>query len=343
MEVEKQEQQSQQEKAAGAATAATAATPNKIPRPPRYPVSCLVVGMAGSGKSTLVQRLVSYLRTPDAVKKYGGYAGYCMNLDPAVNQCPFANIDIRDTVKYKEVMKKFNLGPNGAIMTSLNLFTTKFDQVVGLLQRRPAKQPALKYVLVDTPGQIEAFTWSASGTIVTEYLATTMPTVILYVVDVPRSAANPSTFMANMLYACSILYRTQLPVVLVLTKTDVLSHEVITRWMTDREAFRTALAGDQSFAHDLTNSMSFMLEEFYSGLRTVGVSAVTGNGIPALFDSVDKAIDEFFDVFLADREKRKAEKDKRELARQKKEYEKFERDMTDGHGGVEVKVPMTRK
>lgn len=56
--------------------------------------------------------------------------GYVINLDPAVLTLPFgANIDIRDTVKYKEVMKQFNLGPNGGILTSLNLFATKFDEV----------------------------------------------------------------------------------------------------------------------------------------------------------------------------------------------------------------------
>lgn len=56
--------------------------------------------------------------------------GYVINLDPAVMTLPFgANIDIRDTVKYKEVMKQFNLGPNGGILTSLNLFATKFDEV----------------------------------------------------------------------------------------------------------------------------------------------------------------------------------------------------------------------
>lgn len=56
--------------------------------------------------------------------------GYVINLDPAVLTLPFAaNIDIRDTVRYKEVMKQFNLGPNGGILTSLNLFATKFDEV----------------------------------------------------------------------------------------------------------------------------------------------------------------------------------------------------------------------
>lgn len=60
------------------------------------------------------------------------YCSYYINLDPAVRgDTPFAaNIDIRDTVDYKEVMKQYGLGPNGAILTSLNLFATKFDQVV---------------------------------------------------------------------------------------------------------------------------------------------------------------------------------------------------------------------
>ncbi|MEQ2166748.1 hypothetical protein GOODEAATRI_031407, partial [Goodea atripinnis] len=35
----------------------------------------------------------------------------------------------RDTVNYKEVMKQYSLGPNGGIVTSLNLFATRFDQV----------------------------------------------------------------------------------------------------------------------------------------------------------------------------------------------------------------------
>ena len=56
-----------------------------------------------------------------------------MNLDPACYEVPYpANIDIRDTVNYKEVMKQYGLGPNGGIVTSLNLFATKFDQVGNL-------------------------------------------------------------------------------------------------------------------------------------------------------------------------------------------------------------------
>ena len=64
-------------------------------------------------------------------------------------------------------MKQYGLGPNGGIVTSLNLFATKFDQVLNLIDRRSEE---CDYVIFDTPGQIEVFTWSASGNIITEAL-----------------------------------------------------------------------------------------------------------------------------------------------------------------------------
>ena len=95
------------------------------------------------------------------------------------------------------------------------------SQVVGLVEKRADQ---LDYILVDTPGQIEIFTWSASGAIITEAFASTFPTVVCYVIDTPRSA-SPVTFMSNMLYACGILYKTRLPMLLAFNKTDVKKHD----------------------------------------------------------------------------------------------------------------------
>lgn len=87
------------------------------------PLTLCHPGMAGSGKTSLLQRLAAHLhakKTPP----------YLVNLDPAVHSTPFeANIDVRDTINYKEVMRQYGLGPNGGIVTSLNLFATRFDQV----------------------------------------------------------------------------------------------------------------------------------------------------------------------------------------------------------------------
>ena len=59
------------------------------------------MGMAGSGKTTFVHRLISYL-------SQNGKRSYNINLDPAVLEVNFpCNIDIRDSVKYKNVMKSY--------------------------------------------------------------------------------------------------------------------------------------------------------------------------------------------------------------------------------------------
>lgn len=47
-------------------------------------------------------------------------------------------------------MKQYQLGPNGGIVTALNLFSTKFGQVVDLVQRAGSKH---KYCIIDTPGK----------------------------------------------------------------------------------------------------------------------------------------------------------------------------------------------
>lgn len=71
--------------------------------PSSGPMCLIVLGMAGSGKTTFVQRLNSHLR--DKKDSSGAQrTPYIVNLDPAVLKVPYpANIDIRDTVKYKWV------------------------------------------------------------------------------------------------------------------------------------------------------------------------------------------------------------------------------------------------
>lgn len=71
--------------------------------PHKKPVAIITIGMAGSGKTTFVQRINSYLHSKNPPSP-----PYILNLDPAVAQVPFdANIDIRDTVNYQEVMKQY--------------------------------------------------------------------------------------------------------------------------------------------------------------------------------------------------------------------------------------------
>ena len=304
------------------------------------PVAIICVGMAGSGKTTFMQRINSYLHSKET-------APYVINLDPAVRNVPFeSNIDIRDSVDYKKVMQQYNLGPNGGIMTSLNLFATKIDQVLGILEKRcgasgqesgsegasegasnKTASQAIQNIIIDTPGQIEVFVWSASGQIVLSSLASAYPTVLAYVIDTPRTAST-STFMSNMLYACSILYKTKLPMILVFNKTDVQSADFAREWMTDFEAFQVALqreeetgvvggaegantgaaVGGSGYMSSLLNSMSMVLEEFYKNLSVVGVSSATGAGVDEFFNAVTEKAEEFEREYRPELERRQSER-----------------------------------
>ncbi|KAF2842466.1 ATPase NPA3 [Patellaria atrata CBS 101060] len=338
------------------------------------PVAIVCVGMAGSGKTTFMQRINSYLYSTKE-------APYVINLDPAVRTVPFdSNIDIRDSVNYKEVMKQYNLGPNGGILTSLNLFATKIDQILELLEKRtgvtgygskqeaPAEptpeQRRIQHILVDTPGQIEVFVWSASGDILLSSLASTFPTVIAYIIDTPRTAST-STFMSNMLYACSILYKTRLPMILVFNKTDVRDAEFAKEWMTDFEAFQAALKeeqeqgtfgstegseaggyaqGSSGYMGSLLNSMSLVFEEFYRHLSVVGVSSMTGQGVEDFFEAVAQKAEEFERDYKPELQNQHALREKAKQDRRDRELGRMMSDMNmEGSGTTSKKSRTGRK
>ena len=311
--------------------------------------------MAGSGKTTFMQRIVSHLHTSPTNTTTNTSPPYVLNLDPAVRSVPFdSNIDIRDSVNYKEVMKQYNLGPNGGILTSLNLFATKIDQVMKILEARclppppstpstststppPNAKPLPSHILIDTPGQIEVFVWSASGAILLDSLASAFPTVIAYIIDTPRSTANTSTFMSNMLYAISILYKTKLPMILVFNKTDVKSETEAVEWMRDFEAFQDALRKEEEetrqgegggYMGGLLNSMSLVLEEFYNALSVVGVSSMTGEGIPAFFEAVEGKRGEFERDYKPELERRRREAGAVKEEARKEDVGRMMRDMS---------------
>ena len=298
---------------------------------------------------------------------------YVINLDPAVRTVPFeSNIDIRDSLNYKEVMREYNLGPNGGILTSLNIFATKIDQIINILEKRTTPNPEtpkvkpIKNIIVDTPGQIEVFVWSASGSILLDSLASSFPTVIAYIIDTPRTSST-STFMSNMLYACSILYKTKLPMILVFNKTDVKDAEFAKEWMTDFEAFQDALkqeqdsgsfggfegsggglGGGSGYMGSLLNSMSLMLEEFYRHLSVVGVSSMTGQGIDEFFKAVGEKAEEFQRDYKPELEKRRQEREEQKQGKREQELGKLMKDMnvsesSNAPGATQAAKPAQRK
>jgi len=262
------------------------------------PLCILVLGMAGSGKTTFVRRLQSELA--DAGKHV-----FCVNLDPAVRRVAFpAHIDICDSVNYKSLMQQYSLGPNGGILTALNLWATKIDQFIQILESKEG----LDYILIDTPGQMEVFSWSASGTIIADALASSFPTALVYIADSVR-CQDPNIFMSNMLYACSVYYKFRLPLMIAFNKADAQPVETLLSWMQDYEIFQTALdrVAQETYLTTLNRSLSLVLDEFYKDLGAVGIASVTGAGFPVLLQKLSACRDEYLRDYLPEMTRKQAE------------------------------------
>ena len=63
--------------------------------------------------------------------------------------------------------------------------------------------------------------------------------------------------------ACSILYKTRLPLLVVYNKTDVARHDFAIEWMKDYEAFQAALEQDPMYASQLSRSLSLVCPRLF--------------------------------------------------------------------------------
>lgn len=247
----------------------------------------IVLGMAGSGKSTFCHRLYSWLSEGNIKidSRTGLNDEVCgINLDPAAATVKMpVHYDIRDTVPIENLMQEKKLGPNGAILTSLNLFITKIDEfITQIVELKP------KYTVIDTPGQIEMFTTSVSGQILVKCLSRTegIRVKLVYVVD-GEKAQNPQCFISNMLFATSIHYLFKEPMLIAVNKSDVEGVEKIGKWASDFETFEEVLP-EEDMATPITRSIALWMEEFYSTFDLTCVSAATGMGKKQLLQKIDE-------------------------------------------------------
>ena len=250
-------------------------------------INLIVLGMAGSGKTTFVQKLEEEIANKDQ-------ESYIINLDPAVMDTLYEpNLDIRDTVKYKEVMVSNNLGPNGAILTCLNLFSTNIDKVISILENKTD----LDFIVTDTPGQLEVFSWSASGKLISDSFSLLFPSILIYIIDMPR-CSNPNTFSSNMLYALSIMYKMKLPLLIAFNKVDIAKDSKVIEWMNDYDSLQKKKKKKDDYMSTVSSSLSLLLVEFYKTIKYVKVSSKTGEGFDELIKKCVEIRDKYQDEVL---------------------------------------------
>lgn len=190
-----------------------------------------IVGTAGSGKSLLTASFSNWL-------KIGKQKVTMLNLDPGAVFLPYSpDIDIRDRITVDEIMEKYGLGPNGALVMAADLIA---DEVERLGDEIEDLKPDI--VIVDTPGQMELFAFRASGPYIASEL-TKEPKALVYLFDSVFSA-DPLNYVSNLFLSAALYNRFFIPQAYVLSKCDLLPPEELNRvvdWSANPKALEMAI------------------------------------------------------------------------------------------------------
>jgi len=193
-----------------------------------------VTGTAGAGKSLLTASLLSWYHE----KSQNAIA---VNLDPGVVALPYEpDVDVRTMIDLQEIMKNYSLGPNGALIFASDLIASKLSEIQDDIDASNAD-----FVVIDTPGQVELFAFRESGPYIAKGLRADSKAVLFLMDSI--LASSPTNFLSLLLLATSVHLRMELPMLQVLSKTDISKNaREIAKWSREPALFEQSLSSTKS-------------------------------------------------------------------------------------------------
>lgn len=229
-----------------------------------------IIGTAGSGKSLLTASFSEWL-------KMSKQNVTVVNLDPGALKLPYSpDVDVRNYVNVGDLMEKYGLGPNGALIVAADLIADEIDEI-----SKEIEDLKSDIVLVDTSGQMELFAFRSSGPYIVKEL-TKDPKAIVYLFDAAFSF-NPLNYVSNLFLSAAVYNRFLVSQVHLLSKSDLLPKEDVNKvvdWSASPRALENAI--DQKLTGTRRLLSRNMMRAIYQlGLRflLIPVSAKTNEGI----------------------------------------------------------------
>jgi len=169
------------------------------------------------------------------------------------------DIDIRDYLILEEVMDKYGLGPNGAMILASDLMVNYIDDIKEDIDAYNAD-----WVLVDTAGQLELFAFRESGPLIASSLGFgDVQKCISFLFD-SHFVLRPNGFISTLLLAASVQFRFRnISQVNVLSKMDIIDEDqidMIINWSQDFQAL-----GDSTNERErgLIRELSLLLSDVF--------------------------------------------------------------------------------
>ncbi len=213
------------------------------------------IGTAGSGKSTMVYAFQLWMNSQ-------GLDCVTVNLDPGAESLAYApDVDVKDWVDLNKIIEEQGLGPNGAQVAAADLLAINARQIADILETFQTS-----YFLIDTPGQIELFTFRSSGPAIIDAFGRE-DSAFVYLND-PGLVRTASGLISSILLSATVQFRHALPFLNVLSKSDLLAEEEleqVVKWSLDPIALYEALFADAATPKTLLDV------EFLKSMETIGV------------------------------------------------------------------------
>ncbi len=240
-----------------------------------------IIGTAGSGKSLFTAALSDWL-------KMSKQDVAVVNLDPGALKLPYSpDVDVRNYVDVGNLMEKYELGPNGALIMAADLIADEIENI-----SRDIEAADADLVLIDTPGQMELFAFRASGPYIVNEL-TKEPKAIVYLFDAVFSI-NPLNYVSNMFLSAAVYNRFFQPQVHLLSKCDLLPKEeveTIVNWSANPMALESSIEQKLEGTKRLfSRGMMRAINQIGMKFLLIPVSAKTNEGLTNINTTLERIL-----------------------------------------------------
>ncbi len=201
------------------------------------------------------------------------------------------DIDVRDYLVLEEVMIKYGLGPNGAMILASDLMVNHLDDL-----KYEIDEYNPDWVLVDTAGQLELFAFRETGPLIASSLGFgSIQRAVSFLFD-SNLTLRPNGFISTLLLAASVQFRFRtIPQINILSKIDLLDDnqiDMIINWSQDFQALEESTSErEKGLIRELSMSLSEVFTQMGSTAELIPCTTREENGLDLLFGYLQRIFD----------------------------------------------------
>ncbi len=208
------------------------------------------------------------------------------------------DIDIRDYLVLEEVMNKYGLGPNGAMILASDLMVNHLDDL-----KYEIDEYNPDWILVDTAGQLELFAFRETGPLIASSLGFgSIQRAVSFLFD-SNLTLRPNGFISTLLLAASVQFRFRaIPQINILSKIDLLDDDqidMIVNWSQDFQALAESTnEREKGLIRELSMSLSEVFTQMGSTAELIPCTVNEEHGLDLLFGYLQRIFDDEKSKFI---------------------------------------------